>query len=50
MAIDIAWARTELAQHREAAQRADVALVREAEVRERLGDNAPQISASAMHP
>ncbi|MCX5076924.1 TIGR02391 family protein [Streptomyces sp. NBC_00513] len=37
-------------QHREAAQRADVALVREAEVRERLGDNAPQISASAMHP
>ncbi|MFI7355336.1 TIGR02391 family protein [Streptomyces avidinii] len=37
-------------QHREATQRADVALVREAEVRERLGDNAPHISASAMHP
>ncbi|MEV6575709.1 TIGR02391 family protein [Streptomyces sp. NPDC051577] len=37
-------------QHREAAQRADVALVREAEIRENLGDNAPQVSAAAMHP
>ncbi|MFE1877544.1 TIGR02391 family protein [Streptomyces sp. NPDC059496] len=37
-------------QYREAAQRADVVLVREAEVRENLGENAPQISAAAMHP
>ncbi|MFE6905566.1 TIGR02391 family protein [Streptomyces erythrochromogenes] len=37
-------------QYREAAQRADVVLVREAKVRENLGENAPQISAAAMHP
>lgn len=37
-------------QHREAAQRADVVLVREAEVRENLGEAAPQVSAAAMHP
>ncbi|MFJ9086891.1 MULTISPECIES: TIGR02391 family protein [unclassified Streptomyces] len=37
-------------QHREAAQRADVALQRDAEVRERLGDDAPQVSAATMHP
>ncbi|GGR21250.1 TIGR02391 family protein [Streptomyces roseolus] len=37
-------------QHREAAQRADVALQRDAEIRERLGDDAPQLSASTMHP
>ncbi|MFI6893697.1 TIGR02391 family protein [Streptomyces sp. NPDC050256] len=37
-------------QHREAVQRADVALRREAEIRERLGDNAPLISAATMHP
>ncbi|MFD6426480.1 TIGR02391 family protein [Streptomyces sp. NPDC060198] len=36
-------------QHREAAQRADAALLRDAEVHERLGDNAPQLSASTMH-
>ncbi|MFJ9643567.1 hypothetical protein [Streptomyces sp. NPDC101206] len=36
-------------QHREAVQRADAALVRDAEVRERLGDNAPQLSAGVMH-
>ncbi|MFJ9693442.1 TIGR02391 family protein [Kitasatospora sp. NPDC101183] len=39
------WAR-----HREAAQRAVVTLEREAEIREKLGDNAPQISASTFHP
>lgn len=37
-------------QHREAAQRADVVLLRDAEIRERLGDDAPQLSASTMHP
>jgi hypothetical protein len=37
-------------QHREAAQRADAALVRDAEIRERLGDNAPRLSAGSMHP
>lgn len=39
------WAR-----HREAALRAREVLVREEEVRENLGDNAPQISASSLHP
>ncbi|MGA5364233.1 TIGR02391 family protein [Streptomyces purpurascens] len=37
-------------QHREAAQRADAALQRDAEVRARLGDDAPQLSAGSMHP
>ncbi|MFI6941978.1 TIGR02391 family protein [Streptomyces sp. NPDC050418] len=37
-------------QHREAAQRADAALQRDAEIRERLGDDAPQLSAATMHP
>ncbi|QKV97628.1 restriction endonuclease [Streptomyces sp. NA02950] len=37
-------------QHREAVQRADVVLVRDTEIRERLGDDAPQISAAMMHP
>ncbi|GAA3034174.1 hypothetical protein GCM10020229_52060 [Kitasatospora albolonga] len=37
-------------QHREAAQRADAALQRDAEVREKLGDNAPQLSAGTFHP
>ncbi|MFB8243300.1 TIGR02391 family protein, partial [Kitasatospora purpeofusca] len=37
-------------QHREAVQRADVALLRDAEVREKLGDDAPQLSAATMHP
>lgn len=37
-------------QHREAAQRADAALRRDEEVRARLGDDAPQVSAAAMHP
>lgn len=36
-------------QHREAAQRADAVLLRDAEVRERLGDDAPQLSAAGMH-
>ncbi|MCX4758736.1 TIGR02391 family protein [Kitasatospora purpeofusca] len=37
-------------QHREAVQRADVVLQRDAEVREKLGDDAPQLSAATMHP
>ncbi|MGW3515931.1 TIGR02391 family protein [Streptomyces hydrogenans] len=37
-------------QHREAAQRADVTLRRDAEIRKHLGDEAPQLSASTMHP
>lgn len=37
-------------QHREAAQRADVVLERDAEIRQRLGDDAPQLSAGVMHP
>ncbi|WP_327156374.1 TIGR02391 family protein [Streptomyces tubercidicus] len=37
-------------QHMEAVHRADAVLLRDAEVRERLGDNAPQLSAGAMHP
>ncbi|WP_406197942.1 TIGR02391 family protein [Streptomyces sp. NBC_01017] len=37
-------------QHREAAQRADAALLRDGEVRSRLGDDAPQLSAGSMHP
>lgn len=36
--------------HREAAIRAIAALDRDAEVRERLGDDAPQLSAAVMHP
>ncbi|GAA0677210.1 hypothetical protein GCM10010193_33090 [Kitasatospora atroaurantiaca] len=37
-------------QHREAVQRAMVVLDREAEVREKLGDHAPQLSAATLHP
>ncbi|MDK9498233.1 TIGR02391 family protein [Streptomyces katrae] len=37
-------------QHREAAQRADTVLVRDAEIRARLGDDAPDLNASSMHP
>ncbi|QLH27362.1 restriction endonuclease [Streptomyces sp. Rer75] len=37
-------------QHREAVQRADVVLQRDAEIREHLGDDAPHISAATMHP
>lgn len=36
--------------HREAATRAITALDRDAEVRARLGDDAPQLSAAVMHP
>ncbi|MFE4544612.1 TIGR02391 family protein [Arthrobacter sp. NPDC056727] len=36
--------------HREGAQRALVELERSAEIAEKLGDNAPQLSAAAMHP
>lgn len=36
--------------HREAATRAIAALDRDAEVRERLGDDAPQLSAAVLHP
>lgn len=36
-------------QHREASQRALAQLEREEELRERLGDNAPQLSASHLH-
>lgn len=37
-------------QHREAAERARVALAREEEVRQNLGDDAPRLSASHLHP
>jgi hypothetical protein len=37
-------------QHREAAQRADAALQRDAEIQERLGDSAPRLSAASLHP
>ncbi|MFG2485027.1 TIGR02391 family protein [Streptomyces virginiae] len=37
-------------QHLEAVQPADASLALDAEVRERLGDNAPLLSARAMHP
>ncbi|MEH0419885.1 TIGR02391 family protein [Streptomyces sp. B21-083] len=37
-------------QHRETAQRALAALQRDEEVRARLGDDAPQVSAATMHP
>lgn len=37
-------------QHREAAQRALVVLAREDEVRRNLGDDAPRMSASHLHP
>lgn len=37
-------------QHREASQRVLVVLTRQAEVRANLGDGAPELSASAMHP
>ncbi|MEV0113273.1 TIGR02391 family protein [Streptomyces sp. NPDC050844] len=37
-------------QHREAAQRADAVLQRDAEVRQRMGDAPPQLSAGQMHP
>ncbi|WP_327359933.1 TIGR02391 family protein [Streptomyces sp. NBC_01296] len=36
--------------HREAAQRAEAVLERDGEVRARLGDDAPDLNASAMHP
>ncbi|MEW2436560.1 TIGR02391 family protein [Streptomyces caniferus] len=37
-------------QHRAAVHRAAAVLVRDTEVREHLGDNAPQLSAGALHP
>lgn len=37
-------------QHREAVQRAQAVLARQAEVRASLGDDAPELSASNMHP
>ncbi|MEC4571058.1 TIGR02391 family protein [Streptomyces virginiae] len=37
-------------QHREAVQRADTVLERDAEVRARLGDDAPDLNAAVMHP
>lgn len=37
-------------QHREAAQRALAVLVRHDELAEKLGDNAPRLSASHLHP
>ena len=37
-------------QHREAAERARAALAREDEVRRNLGDDAPRLSASRLHP
>lgn len=37
-------------QHREAARRAIAQLEREAELRERLGDNAPVLDAAELHP
>lgn len=37
-------------QHREAAIRARAELTREQEIRENLGDNAPEISAANLHP
>ncbi|MXM62514.1 restriction endonuclease [Streptomyces sp. HUCO-GS316] len=37
-------------QHREAVQRAEAVLTREAEVRERLGDIAPRLNAASLHP
>ncbi|MGV9937870.1 TIGR02391 family protein [Streptomyces olivaceoviridis] len=37
-------------QHREAAQRADVALQRDAEIQERLGDTALRLNAGNLHP
>lgn len=37
-------------QHREAAQRADAALQRDAEIRQKLGEDAPELSAGSMHP
>ena len=37
-------------QHREAAERAQAALAREEEVRVNLGDDAPRLSASHLHP
>ncbi|WP_405447280.1 TIGR02391 family protein [Streptomyces erythrochromogenes] len=36
--------------HREAAQRADAVLERDTEIRARLGDDAPDLNAAAMHP
>ncbi|MFI5642685.1 hypothetical protein ACIA8H_35560 [Streptomyces goshikiensis] len=36
--------------HREAAQRADAVLERDTEIRARLGDDAPELNAAAMHP
>ncbi len=37
-------------QHREAAERVRAALIREEEVRRNLGDDAPRLSASHLHP
>ncbi|SMO84565.1 Protein of unknown function (Hypoth_ymh) [Geodermatophilus aquaeductus] len=37
-------------QRREAAQRAVTLLQRQAELREKLGDNAPTLDASRLHP
>jgi hypothetical protein len=37
-------------QHREAAKRAIAQLEREAEIRERIGDNAPLLDAARLHP
>jgi hypothetical protein len=37
-------------QHRQAAQRAITQLERQAELADKLGDNAPQLSAASLHP
>jgi hypothetical protein len=37
-------------QHRETAQRVKTALLRQEEIREKLGDNAPELNAARLHP
>lgn len=48
--LDVDTDRKKWAVHHEASIRAKEALVRANEVRQNLGDNAPEISASSLHP
>lgn len=48
--LDVKTAKKKWERHREAAVRAREALVREQEIRENLGDDAPEMSAASLHP
>ncbi len=49
-ALDVSLRRSRWARHREAAIRGREAIAREDEIRENLGENAPELSAARLHP